>query len=241
MSERDALYMALRLHYRIVLVLVQAVVPTLVGIFARSHGAVGAAALVISVMAWLGLAIRTWRESATLRPGTLEIRNIFRTVRLDVGSVSGVWFRQGALRISVADGSVGAGRHSGGRQYQAAAVRLGAANWSGRRTSADEFADALAAAAGLPPVARRAQPASRRRVRAGLVSGAALTVAGVSVVALAAMVAGVPGLVVRVVGLGVLYAAGLILYPAVMVGMDQFFGRWRAAAAPLVPQQEVSR
>lgn len=241
MSERDALFMPLRLHYRIVLVLVQAVVPALVAILARSHGAVGAAALVISVMAWLGLAIRTWRESATLRPGALEIRNIFRTVRLDVTSVSGVWFRQGALRISVADASVRAGRHSGARQYQAAAVRLGAANWSGRRTPADEFADALAAAAGLAPLARRAQPASARRLGAGLATGAALTVAGVGVVALAALAAGLPGMVVRVAGIGVLNAAGLILYPAIMVAMDQFFGRWRTAGVPLVPQQEVSR
>jgi hypothetical protein len=232
--------MPLRLHYRIVLVLVQAVVPVLVGILARSHGAVGAAALVISVTAWLGLAIRTWRESASLSPGTLEIRNIFRTVRLDVTTVSGLRFRQGALRISVADAGGSAGRHSGGRQYQAAAVRLGAANWSGRRTSADEFADALAAAAGLAPLPRRAVPASPRRVRAGLAMGAALTVAGVGVVALAALAAGVPGMVVRMLGVGVLYAAGLILYPAIMIGMDQFFGRWRAGA-PLVPQQEVSR
>jgi hypothetical protein len=241
MSERDALFMPLRLHYRIVLVLLQAVVPALAGILARSHGAVGAAALVISVTAWLGLAIRTWRESATLGPGTLEIRNIFRTVRLDVTAVSGVWFRQGTLRVSVADASASAGRHAGARQYQAAAVRLGAANWSGRRTPADEFADALAAAAGLTPLPHRAQPASGRRVRAGLVTGAVLTVMGVSVVALAALAAGVPGMAVRVLGTGVLYVAGLVLYPAVMIGTDQFFGRWRTAGAPLATQQEVSR
>jgi hypothetical protein len=239
MSERDALFMPLRLHYRIVLVVVQAVVPALAGMLARSHGVVGAAALVISVVAWLGLAIRTWRESATLRPGTLEIRNIFRTARLDVTSVSGVWFRQGALRIAVADPSARVGRHSGARQYQAAAVRLGAAHWSGRRTPADEFADALAAAAGVAPLARRAQPPGGRRVRAGLATGTALTCAGVGVVALAELAAGIPGMIVRGAGVGVLYAAGLMLYPAIMVGMDQFFGRWRAA--PLVPQQEVSR
>jgi hypothetical protein len=241
MSERDGLSMRLRLHYRIVLILVQAAVPTLAWLLGKSHAAVGAAALVIAIMAWLCLAVRTWRESATLRPGTLEIRNIFRTAACDVNSVSAVWFSRGALRFSVADAGVCTGRHSAGRQYQAAAVRLGAAYWSGRRSRADEFADALAAAAGLSPLARRGRPASGRQVRAGLATGAALTAAGVAVEALAQLAGGVPGGIVRVAGGGVLYLAGLMLYPVAMVAVDRFFGRWRAAGGTLVPRQELSQ
>jgi hypothetical protein len=240
MPERDELSMRLRLHYRIVLVLAQAAVPALSWMLVRSHAAIGEAAFVVAITAWLGLAVRTWRESARLAAGTLEIRNIFRTVRCDVTSVSGVWFSRGALRFSVAEGGVRTGRHSGARQYQAAAVRLGAAQWSGRRTPADEFADALAAAAGLAPLARREQPASARQVRGGGAIGAAVAAAGIALVALAELAGGVPGMIVRLLGAGVLYAAGLALYPVTMVAMDRFFGRWRAAPAALVPGQEVS-
>jgi hypothetical protein len=240
MPERDNLSVRLRLHYRIILALAQAAVPALSWMIVRSHTAIGVAALVIAIMAWLGLAVRTWRESATLTPSTLEIRNVFRTFRLDVTSVSGIWFSRGALRISVAEGGARTGRHSGGRQYQAAAVRLGAAHWSGRRTPADEFADAVATAAGLAPLARREQPASGRQVRAGLAIGAAVATAGIALVALAELVGGIPGMTVRLLGGGVLYAAGLMLYPVTMIAMDRFFGRWRAAGAALAPGQEVS-
>jgi hypothetical protein len=241
MPKRDNLSMRLRLHYRIGLALAQAVVPALSWVLVRSHAAIGVAVLMIAIMAWLGLAFRTWRESAMLTAGTLEIRNIFRTVRLDVTSVSGVWFSRGALRISVAEGGARSGRHSGGRQYVVAAVRLGAAHWSGRRTAADEFADALAVAAGLAPLARRGQPASGRQVRAGLATGAMLTAAGIAVVAFAQLVGGIPGMIVRLLGGGLLYAAGLMLYPVTMVAMDRFFGRRRVArAAALVPGREIS-
>jgi hypothetical protein len=239
MPERTELSVALRLHYRILLVLVQAAVPALAWMLGRSHGAAGVAAVIIAIAAWLCLASRTWRESAALTSGALEIRNIFRTIRLDVTSVRGVWFSRGALRITVAEGGVRTGRHSGGRQYQAAAVRLGAAHWSGRRTRADEFADALAAAAGLPPLARRVRSASGRQVRAGLAAGAALTVLGVGVEALAQVAGGAT--IVRMLGGGVLYAAGLMLYPVTMVAMDRFFGRRRAAVAALASAEELGR
>jgi hypothetical protein len=238
MSERAGPTMRLRLHYRIVLVVAQAAMPgfaallvwTTMGFSSRLARPISVPVLALATAAWLVLATRTWRASVTLTPGTLQVSNVFRTVRCEVSSVTRVWFSQGGLRVSFADAGVRTGRHSGGRQIQVTAARLGAAHWSGRRTPADEFADALTASAGLPPLVPRVQPAAGCHVRVFLAGGAVLAAAGIGVEVLGQLASGAPGTMVRLLGGLILYGAGFVLYPPAMVVVDGFFSRWRDAS-----------
>jgi hypothetical protein len=239
-SARSAgLSMRLRLHYRLALISAQGLIPGLatLAVAGLPHfpRPAGLAVVGTAITAWVGLAVRGWSERVIATPGTLEIRSVFRTRRIPMSAVSGVRFSRGALRITVADPGV-AGRHRGCASISAPAVRLGAAHWTGRRTQADEFADALATAAGLPPLPPRTTAAGPAKVRASAAAGTGLFVLGAGVAGFGSSMGGVAALAVRVVGWCLLYAAGLMLFPVVMVAVDGFFGRWRTGEVTAGPE-----
>jgi hypothetical protein len=239
-SARSAgLSMRLRLHFRLVLIVAQGLIPGLavLAVAGLPHVplVVGLAVVTAALVVWLGLAVRGWRECVIAAADTLEIRGVIRTRHIPVSAVTGVRFSRGALRISVA-GSSAAGRHGGCASVSVPAVRLGAAHWTGRRTQADEFADALAAAAGLPPLPPRTTAAGPRRVRSALIAGTGLLAAGAVAAGLGSPMNGAAAIAVRAVGWCLLYASGLMLFPAVMIAVDGFFGRWRPGEVEPSPE-----
>jgi hypothetical protein len=185
--------------------------------------------LAASGLVWLKLAGRTWHESATLTTDMLVARNVFGTRRLPLVDVTMVHFRRwGPLVISAAGPAApSSGRHAGGRQVVVPAVKLGAAFWSGRRTDADDIADTIAAAAGLPPLPPREEIISRREARILLPIGAVLFVLAV-VLGQAGQDSG--GLVPSArqwVGKTLVALSIMLLFPAGLATLDRFLGRWR--------------
>jgi len=183
--------------------------------------------------AWLTLAHRAWQESATLAADTLVARNVFRTRRVPLADLTGLRFR-GQLRLTITfAGPAASGRgHSGGRRMAVAAVTLGAAYWTGRRTAGDEAADAIAVAAGLPPLPLRKELVSRRQARSDFLVAMALLAAAV---ALGAASRGSGGLVSgagRWLSRGLGMGAAALLFPVVLVTLDRLFGRWRKPSFP---------
>jgi hypothetical protein len=193
----------------------------------------------VATIAWLTLAGRAWRESVTLTPDMLVVRNVFRTWRVPVAEVTGVSFRRGAvLAITVAGPAAPAGGGSPGRAYaggrhagrgvSVAAVKVGTAYWSGRWTDADAIANIIAVTAGLRPRQPRKEIISRRAARVMLPAGMGLFALAV---ALGVFSSDSHGLVARA---GLVAAKGLalatmtmILVPAGLATFDRFCGRWR--------------
>jgi hypothetical protein len=229
----------LLIRYRILIIALQALIPGAATLFLwvplTSHQYLPVlltwALLAGTTMAWLRLAGRTWHESATLTPDMLIVRTVFRSFRIPLAEVTGVRFRrQAALMISL-DGRPppGSGRPAGrhaGRQSAVPAIKLGTAYWSGRRTAADDVADAIAVAAGLPPLPPREELVSRRQVWIRLPMAVAFFVlAGV-----VGQGTAVPGLIPSVAQLaakGLALAAATLLVPAGLATFDRFFGLWR--------------
>lgn len=102
-------------------------------------------ALALAVSAWGLLAWRALAQSVTLTPDRLVIRNILATEQVLLADVTKVGFRRGLLTVTTANGA------AAGEQLAASAVSLGSSRWSGRRSRADDIAEAIADAAGLSP------------------------------------------------------------------------------------------
>lgn len=243
----------LPLRWRLLLIAVQAVLPALgTGVFwmavdwTPANGDQYLAApwnwlvLAGSVLAWLALAGRAWRESVTLAPDLLVVRDVFRTRRIALADVTGVSFgRAGMVAVRTAGaalpGGGGLGTHASGRRAGRAvtigAAKMGGAYWSGRRTSADAVAEAIAAAAGLPPLRPRRQLIGRRQALVMIPAGMALF-------ALAAAI-GQPGTgpvglaaFARLAAFATLGPASLVLViPAGLAALDLTCARWRGNQA----------
>jgi hypothetical protein len=106
-------------------------------------------ALAAALPAWGLLAWRALAQSVTLTPHTLVIRNILATWRLPLADVTQVYFRRGRLTVTSAHAGAASERHAVNAAY------LGPARWSGLRGEADAIAEAIAGAAGLPPLPPR--------------------------------------------------------------------------------------
>jgi hypothetical protein len=150
------------------------------------------------VLACWGLALpwpawRSWTQAVTLTPDELVIRNIFQTERVALTDITAVTFRGRVVSITEARppsrlmGTVPAapsvtpsgGRHGyQGERYKIGALGLGNGYWSGRAGRADDAADAIAAAAGLPPLPRRKPVIGRRSAGVLPFVGLALVVSG---------------------------------------------------------------
>lgn len=114
-------------------------------------------ALALAVAAWGLLAWRVLAQSVTLTLDTLVIRNILATERVPLAGVTAVGFRRGRLMVTSAQGA------AAGERLAVSAVNLGPSRWSGLRDDADAAAEAIAAAAGLPPLPPRREIVGRNR------------------------------------------------------------------------------
>lgn len=108
-------------------------------------------ALALAVAAWGVLGWRALGLSVTLTPETLVIRNILTTRRVPLASITEVGFRGNLLTVTAARGE----------RFKASAAPLGSSRWSGVRGNADAIAEAITAAAGLPPLPPRREIISR--------------------------------------------------------------------------------
>jgi hypothetical protein len=114
-------------------------------------------ALALAVAAWGLLAWRVLAQSVTLTPDTLVIRNILATERVPLAEVTAVGFRRGRLTVTPARGA------AAGERLAVSAVNLGPSRWSGLPDDADAAAEAIAGAAGLPPLPPRREIIGRNR------------------------------------------------------------------------------
>jgi hypothetical protein len=112
-------------------------------------------ALALALAAWGLLAWRVLTQSATLTQDTLVIRNILGTEQVPLAGVTEVGFSRGRLTVTAARGAAASER------FVVRAVNLDVSRWSGRRSDADVTAQAIAEAAGLPPLPPRREIISR--------------------------------------------------------------------------------
>jgi len=120
---------------------------------------VGACSLGLGVLGWR---IVTMRVSLT--PDWLIVRNLGGTERLAVADIRAVRFRRGTLTVTTARRPPGRLAAASGRYYGEGSARhtlrmlgAGTAFLTGRRCRADDAAQVIAAAAGLPPVPARCE------------------------------------------------------------------------------------
>jgi len=94
-------------RWRVALVLLQALLPAAaastfwIPLDGRQYLAKPACGLLLAATAaaWLGLAARAWRESVTLVPPVVIVRNVFRTRRIPLTDVTGVAFGRGGAGV----------------------------------------------------------------------------------------------------------------------------------------------
>ena len=96
----------------------------------------GTVALVVSAA---GIWLAAFRPSLTLTAGELIVRNPWSTTTIPLADVKGFGGAYAGLSIE---------RHSGGSVAAWAVQKSNAAKWAGKRTRADEVADAIREAAG---------------------------------------------------------------------------------------------
>jgi len=197
--------------------------------------------LAVTGAAWLVLARRAWNESVTLTADSVVIRNVFRIRRLPLAGISLVRWRHNHMLVISAEvraapgpaapaGGRHRGRHAAGLAVAAAATRLGAAGYSGRRTRADEFADSIAAAAGLPPLPPRKAVMKSRQAAIALPAGLALYLIGTALKAGTNTANLIPS--ARSMTGDVSFLAGFMLgFPAAMVLLDRSLARLRRPGA----------
>jgi hypothetical protein len=174
--------------------------------------------LAVATLAWAWLAYRTWTVHATLTPDALVIRNALRTSRVLLIDIAAVRWQHGrrGLRVterhppSTVPASVRAaaqqGRHQDpGERYFITAIALGVlADESGVHCRADDAADAIAAAAGLPPLPRRVAGASPKDVRQGIPFAVVMFVVGIALSMMHHGSSGEMGIVLTICGASML-------------------------------------
>jgi hypothetical protein len=181
------------LSYRVALTVAQFVFAGLATAFSwlalsgnQLHGEV---VLAVTVPLWALFAFRLWTASATLAQDTLLIRNVLSTERVLVADITKVAFssRAGALKVteqrppsSVVTTGIAIPRHRDpGERYTVTAVRVGLmASVSGTRCEADDAADLIAAAAGLPALPPRRAQVTHERALVMIPAGIALFALG---------------------------------------------------------------
>jgi hypothetical protein len=229
----------LRLHYKLILIAIQALLPAAAASLfwmawtAENYVSRPVVWLLLSCSsaALVLLARRTWLASVTLTEDTLIVRNVLRSHEIPLAAVTSVRFRKMGLAItSTSRGRTGGtylgnGRHAGGVRTMARAITIGAAFWTGRRTAADDAADVIARAAGLPPLPARSEIISAKAAAIMVPAGLLLTVIG-AWVSRPTATGSAPAPELQLLG-GLLRAACfMILIPAAMATLDRICGRW---------------
>lgn len=140
--------------------LLVAVAAWLVWVTLSSNGLHGEVAPIVAVPLWGWLAFRVWTASATLTRHAIVIRNVLDTEEVAIADVTEVGFGPGRRALKVtersltpasAPGAVFRRRRHPGERHTVTAIRVGPlAAVRGARCAADEAAELIAAAAGLP-------------------------------------------------------------------------------------------
>lgn len=128
--------------------------------------------LALALPAWAALAVRVLGQSVTLTPDTLVIRNIFTTEHIPLAEVTGVGFNRRRMTVTSQRGTFAPEQHGVGMPA------LGTSYWSGRRSEADDVADTIADAVGLPALPPRRERVSRNRARLILAAAPVIFAAG---------------------------------------------------------------
>jgi hypothetical protein len=226
------------LGLRVLLIIAQAAIPASLSILiwapvSGRYYLPKAVSLLITAIAcalWFALARRAWRESATVGPDVIVVRNVLRCYRVPVANVTGLRFgggnspqlrstQQMRLTASLAD-TRGGGRHGAQQAISVGAGRLGTAYWSGRRTAADDLADAITLVAGLACAPARGRVISARA--AGIMAAAGLALLAVSVTG--ASLGHGSGNVLTVchgVARALMYITWVLLLPSVCLVLDR--------------------
>jgi hypothetical protein len=123
-------------------------------------------ALALAVAAWGVLVWRVLAQSVTLTPDTLVIRNILATRQVPLAGITAAGFHRGRLTVTCEHGAAPT------EQLAINAVNLGPSRWSGLRSDADEIAEAITGAAGLPPLPPRREIVGRNRAWVMLLAAA---------------------------------------------------------------------
>ena len=128
----------------------------------------GEVAPIVAAPLWAWLAFRVWTASATLTHDAIVIRNVLYTEEVAVADIIEVAFgaRRTALKVTErrltpasASSSLFRRRRAPGERHTVAAVQVGlVAAVRGARCAADDAAELIAGAAGIPaPTARKAR------------------------------------------------------------------------------------
>jgi hypothetical protein len=223
------------LPYRAAVLLVQAALVAGAAAFGwvtlSSNQLPGQVVLAVVVPLWALFAFRAWTVSAKLTQDTLVIRNVLSTEQVLLADITKVTLSSSgrALKVTerrppssiVTPGAAFPRRGYPGERYTVTAVQVGVlASLSGIHCQADDAADLLAAAAGLPALPPRQARVSREMSLVMIPAGIALFALGVALSA-----AGHPG--ADSVG-GGLKAVGAMLF---VVALLAEFGRFIARRA----------
>ena len=188
------------LPYRVLLIAVQTSLAAAAAAFGWvtlwSNQLPGLVVLAVTVPPWALSGFRAWTASATLTQDTLVIRNVLSTERILTADITKVALhsRGRALKVTerrppppiVAQDAAFPRHRDPGQRYTVTAVQVGVlASLSGTHCEADDAADLIAAAAGLPALPARKARVSREMslvmIPAGIVFfalGVALSAAG---------------------------------------------------------------
>jgi hypothetical protein len=155
-----------------------------------SRDALGWLILVVPGPVWAWLASRGWTVSATLTADALRIRKVFGTRRIALADITGLSW-SGSLRgLKVAERRVPSsaaapaavsGRHHAppAKRHWVPAIQRGVfADAAGLRSPADEAADVIASAAGLPPMAPHKGAVTKEQARFAIPFSVGLFAAG---------------------------------------------------------------
>jgi hypothetical protein len=224
------------LSYRVSLIAAQAVPVAAAAAFSwhtlSSNQLPGQVVLAVAVPLWASLAFRAWTASATLARDTLVVRNVLSTDRVPIVEITKVAIsssRGRTLKVTerrppptIAAGDAAFPRHHDpGVRHTVTAIQVGVmASVSGARCEADDAADLIAAAAGLPALPARRAQVTREMSLVMIPAGIALFAFGVTVSAMGRMSGDSVGGALK--GLG---AAMFLL--AVMAELGRFIQRRR--------------
>ena len=221
------------LPYRVLLIAVQTSLAAAAAAFGWvtlwSNQLPGQVVLAVAVPLWALFAFRAWTVYAKLTQDSLVIRNVLSTEQVLVADITRVTLSTRGRPLMVTErcppssiDTPGAAfpRHGDpGQRYTVTAVQVGVlASLSGMHCEADDAADLIAAAAGLPALLARKARVSREMSRVMIPGGIALFALGVML-----STAGHPG--ADSVGGGLKAAGAMSFVVAVLAEFGRFIAR----------------
>jgi hypothetical protein len=183
------------LWYRVSLIVTQAVLIAAAATYGwvtlSSNQLRGQVVLAVAVPLWASFAFRAWTVSAQLTEDTLVIRNVLFSERVLIADITTVALPARGRKLMVTErrppsaivtpDTAYARHRDPGERYTVTAIQVGLmASLSGVRREADDAADLIAAAAGLPALPARKAQVSREMSLVMIPVGLALFAFGIT-------------------------------------------------------------